>query len=66
MMYCRLDGDGLELLGKLLQYNAKKRTSAREAMKHTYFLSLGAGVHHLKDSEYNFVVTQGPHEKQQG
>lgn len=33
------------------QYDAKKRISAAEAMKHPYFRSLGPGVHKLPDSK---------------
>jgi len=52
----RLDADGLDILGGLLQYNAKKRISAREAMKHSYFHSFGPGICHLKDTDSIFSL----------
>jgi len=33
------------------QYEAKKRVSAADAMKHPYFRSLGPGVHKLPDGK---------------
>lgn len=33
------------------QYEAKKRVSAADAMKHPYFRSLGPGVHKLLDGK---------------
>jgi len=33
------------------QYEAKKRASAADAMKHPYFNSLGPGVHKLPDGK---------------
>ncbi|CAG0904237.1 unnamed protein product [Darwinula stevensoni] len=47
----RLDGDGLDLLIKFLLYEAKKRISAWDAMRHAYFRSLGPNIHKLPDSE---------------
>jgi len=47
----RLDTDGINLLTAFLKYAAKERTSAANAMKHTYFTSLGAGVQTLTDNE---------------
>ncbi|XP_046440413.1 cyclin-dependent kinase 17-like isoform X2 [Daphnia pulex] len=45
----RLDGDGLDLLNKFLSYEAKKRISAQDAMRHPYFRSLGSMVHKIPD-----------------
>lgn len=47
----RLDSDGIDLLSQFLLYEARKRISARQAMKHQYFESLGNGVQSLADSE---------------
>merc|ERR1719334_1732147 len=47
----RLDTDGISLLTSFLKYEAKRRICAGEAMKHTYFNCLGAGVQTLADSE---------------
>lgn len=35
------------------QYESKKRVSAEEAMKHSYFRQLGMRVHTLPESEYS-------------
>ncbi|XP_066996525.1 cyclin-dependent kinase 17 isoform X2 [Anabrus simplex] len=45
----RLDADAVDLLTKFLCYEAKNRVSAADAMKHSYFHSLGPGVHTLPD-----------------
>lgn len=45
----RLDADAVDLLTKFLCYEAKKRVSAADAMKHTYFRSMGPAVHKLPD-----------------
>ena len=47
----RLDADGIDLVSKFLLYEAKRRVSAKEAMYHPYFSSLGQGVHNLLDGE---------------
>ncbi len=47
----RLDPDGLDLVSKFLLYEARKRISAKDAMRHPYFDSLGPGVHNLLDGE---------------
>jgi len=47
----RLDNEGISLLCGFLKFEARKRTSARDAMKAAYFDSLGPGVHTLADSE---------------
>lgn len=61
----RLDGDGLDLLNKFLTYEAKKRISAQDAMRHPYFRSLGSMVHKLPDISSIFtcqgiVLTRDP------
>jgi len=45
----RLDPEGLDLVSKFLLYEARKRMSAMDALKHSYFGSLGPEVHNLKD-----------------
>ncbi|KAH9503749.1 Cyclin-dependent kinase 17 [Bulinus truncatus] len=52
----RLDADGLELLAKFLKYNPVTRMSASEAMKHSFFDSLGPNVHKLPDTVSIFTV----------
>uniref|UniRef100_A0A2C9JGH2 cyclin-dependent kinase n=1 Tax=Biomphalaria glabrata TaxID=6526 RepID=A0A2C9JGH2_BIOGL len=52
----RLDADGLELLAKFLKYNPVTRVSASEAMKHSFFCSLGPNVHKLPDTVSIFTV----------
>ena len=47
----RLDSEGLDLVSKFLLYEARKRISARDALRHPYFDSLGPGVHNLLDGE---------------
>ena len=47
--WCILPGIGL--LASFLSFEARKRISAREAMRNPYFDSLGPGVALLKDSE---------------
>ncbi|XP_045164177.1 cyclin-dependent kinase 5 homolog isoform X1 [Mercenaria mercenaria] len=52
----RLDGDGLDLLAKLLQYQAKLRTSAAEGTRHAFFNSLGPSVNRLPDTVSIFTI----------
>ena len=47
---------GIGLLASFLSFEARKRISAREAMRNPYFDSLGSGVALLKDSEYQFDI----------
>lgn len=48
--------DGLDLLGKLLEFDAPGRISAADAMRHAYFHALGEEVHHLPDDKSIFSV----------
>ncbi|XP_025106180.1 cyclin-dependent kinase 16-like isoform X1 [Pomacea canaliculata] len=52
----RLDSDGLDLLAKFLKYNPKIRVSAADAAKHSFFNSLGPGVHMLPDTVSVFTI----------
>ncbi|XP_039627160.1 cyclin-dependent kinase 17-like isoform X4 [Polypterus senegalus] len=52
----RIDSDGLDLLAKLLQFEAKKRSSAEEALHHAYFKTLGDQVQTLPDTASIFCV----------
>ena len=60
----RLDPDGISLLNSFLHFEARRRISAREAMRNPYFQSLGSGVAQLGDSEcfhnqffsYDFLI----------
>ena len=47
---------GIGLLASFLSFEARKRISAREAMRNPYFENLGSGVALLKDSEYRDVL----------
>jgi len=50
----RLDPDGIGLLASFLSFEARKRISAREAMRNPYFENLGSGVALLKDNDSLF------------
>ncbi|BFZ08216.1 hypothetical protein BsWGS_11256 [Bradybaena similaris] len=52
----RLDSIGLDLLDKFLKYNPGTRASASDAMKHSFFDSLGPGVHKLPDTVSIFTI----------
>ncbi|KAK2157634.1 hypothetical protein LSH36_188g11022 [Paralvinella palmiformis] len=52
----RLDHIATDLLTQFLQYDAQKRVSATEAMKHKYFETLGPGVHKLPDTTSIFTL----------
>ncbi|KAK3565959.1 hypothetical protein QTP86_023367 [Hemibagrus guttatus] len=52
----RLDNDGVDLLSKLLQFEGKKRISAEEAMRHSYFHCLGERVLTLPDTTSIFAL----------
>ncbi|KAK2704862.1 cyclin-dependent kinase 17-like isoform X2 [Artemia franciscana] len=46
----RLEADGSDMLHQFLWYEARKRISACDAIKHSYFKSLGPNVHKLPDT----------------
>ncbi|KAK3102746.1 hypothetical protein FSP39_013612 [Pinctada imbricata] len=52
----RLDGDGLDLLSHLLLFEARKRSSASEGMRHAFFNSFGPSVHRLPDTVSVFTI----------
>ena len=54
----RLDQDGLDLVEHFLHYEAKKRISARNAMRHPYFgPSLGpAAIENLLDGKLFLIL----------
>ncbi|XP_038237221.1 cyclin-dependent kinase 16 isoform X2 [Dermochelys coriacea] len=52
----RLDSDGADLLGKLLQFEGRKRMSAAEAMGHLFFHCLGERVTKLPDRLWGAVT----------
>ncbi|KAL4659335.1 cyclin-dependent kinase 17 [Arapaima gigas] len=54
----RLDTDGIDLLLNFLKYESKKRISADESMKHSYFHSLGVRVHTLPESLSIFTLKE--------
>ncbi|XP_041058605.1 cyclin-dependent kinase 17 isoform X2 [Cetorhinus maximus] len=54
----RLDTEGIDLLSNFLQYQAKKRISAEDAMKHLYFKSLGTRAHTLPDGASVFSLNE--------
>lgn len=54
----RLDSEGIELLLSFLRYESKKRISADEAMKHSYFRQLGMRVHTLPESVSIFTLKE--------
>uniref|UniRef100_A0A3B4AWC7 cyclin-dependent kinase n=1 Tax=Periophthalmus magnuspinnatus TaxID=409849 RepID=A0A3B4AWC7_9GOBI len=54
----RLDGEGIELLLSFLKYESKKRISAEDAMKHSYFRQLGMRVHNLPENVSIFTLKE--------
>ncbi|BFZ10429.1 hypothetical protein BsWGS_13468 [Bradybaena similaris] len=52
----RLDSDGLDLLAKYLKFNPVIRIGASDAMKHSFFDSLGPAVHTLPDTVSVYTV----------
>ncbi|KAB5567606.1 hypothetical protein PHYPO_G00234730 [Pangasianodon hypophthalmus] len=54
----RIDSDGDDLIMKLLQFAARQRISAEEALRHPYFKSLGEQVQQLSDMASIFSVKE--------
>uniref|UniRef100_A0A8C5CF07 Protein kinase domain-containing protein n=1 Tax=Gadus morhua TaxID=8049 RepID=A0A8C5CF07_GADMO len=54
----RIDSDGHDLLSKLLQFEAKKRISAEDALRVPYFKSLGEQVQSLVDTASLFSIKE--------
>ncbi|KAK1790474.1 hypothetical protein P4O66_014365, partial [Electrophorus voltai] len=54
----RLDTEGIELLLSFLKYESKKRISADDSMKQSYFKSLGMRVHTLPESISIFTLKE--------
>ncbi|KAG7231002.1 hypothetical protein INR49_025031 [Caranx melampygus] len=54
----RLDTDGIDLLMSFLKYESKKRISADEAMRQSYFRSLGPRVHTLPENISIFTLKE--------
>ncbi|XP_040180292.1 cyclin-dependent kinase 16 isoform X2 [Rana temporaria] len=54
----RLDSDGANLLSKLLQLEGRRRISADEAMKRSYFQELGERIHKLPDTTSIFALKE--------
>ncbi|XP_061836363.1 cyclin-dependent kinase 17-like isoform X2 [Nerophis lumbriciformis] len=52
----RIDNDGHDLLSLLLQFEAKKRVSAEDALRHAYFRTLGEQVQTLADTASIFSI----------
>ncbi|AWP09781.1 cell division protein kinase 17-like [Scophthalmus maximus] len=52
----RIDNDGHDLLSLLLQFEAKKRVSAEDALGHSYFRTFGEQVQTLADTASIFSV----------
>ncbi|XP_049920123.1 cyclin-dependent kinase 16-like isoform X6 [Epinephelus moara] len=52
----RIDNDGHDLLSVLLQFEAKKRVSAEDALRHSYFRAFGEQVQNLADTASIFSV----------
>jgi len=52
----RLDPDGIDLVCSFLLYEARRRMSARSAMHHPYFKSLGPGINNVVDTQSIFTL----------
>ncbi|XP_032376271.1 cyclin-dependent kinase 16 isoform X5 [Etheostoma spectabile] len=52
----RIDNDGHNLLSMLLQFEAKRRVSAEDALRHSYFKCFGEQVQTLADTASIFSV----------
>ena len=54
----RLDQDGIDLVARFLLYEAKERISARDALVHPYFDSLGTSVRGIPDGNCFCYLTK--------
>ncbi|XP_069739097.1 cyclin-dependent kinase 16-like isoform X9 [Phaenicophaeus curvirostris] len=54
----RLDPDGADLLGQLLQFEGRRRVPAAQAMAHPFFASLGPRVASLPDTTSIFALKE--------
>lgn len=62
----RLDHDGADLLGKLLQFEGRRRVPAAEAMAHPFFACLGPRVTTLPDTTSIFALKEIQLQKETG
>ncbi|XP_005533750.1 PREDICTED: cyclin-dependent kinase 16 [Pseudopodoces humilis] len=62
----RLDQDGADLLGQLLQFEGRRRLPAAEAMGHRFFGCLGARVSALPDTTSIFALKEIQLQKEPG
>ncbi|XP_031800240.1 cyclin-dependent kinase 16 isoform X5 [Sarcophilus harrisii] len=62
----RLDTDGADLLGRLLQFEGRNRISADDAMRHPFFQSLGSRIHKLPDTTSIFALKEIQLQKETG
>lgn len=56
----RLDPDGITLLTSFLHFEARKRISAKDAMRSSYFTSLGSAALTIKDND-SLLACSGVH-----
>ncbi|XP_063039236.1 LOW QUALITY PROTEIN: cyclin-dependent kinase 16-like [Melospiza melodia melodia] len=62
----RLDEDGADLLGQLLQFEGRRRVPAAEAMGHRFFSCLGPRVGNLPDTTSIFALKEIQLQKEPG
>ncbi|XP_055645947.1 LOW QUALITY PROTEIN: cyclin-dependent kinase 16 [Falco peregrinus] len=62
----RLDHDGADLLGQLLQFEGRRRMPAAEAMAHPFFACLGPRVTTLPDTTSIFALKEIQLQKEPG
>ncbi|XP_041266685.1 cyclin-dependent kinase 16 [Onychostruthus taczanowskii] len=62
----RLDQDGADLLGQLLQFEGRRRVPAAEAMGHAFFSCLGPRVSALPDTTSIFALKEIQLQKEPG
>ncbi|XP_053825493.1 cyclin-dependent kinase 16 [Vidua macroura] len=62
----RLDQDGADLLGQLLQFEGRRRLPAAEAMGHAFFSCLGPRVSALPDTTSIFALKEIQLQKEPG